>query len=134
MAFFSLIAKKISEFLVFWLKKEPNISQILLKLWLIGNRTSCCTIRSVIILVIKQIRLPLCGRPIPLSPVTITCCCHDVTSMKVTSMKYEKFNIKFFVSFWNWLVLLSQMYVTWWNKKASLLFFVLGLDNSCERK
>ena len=40
----------------------------------------------------------------------------------------------FFVSFWNWLVLLSQMYVTWSNKKASLLFFVLGLDNSCERK
>ena len=32
-----------------------------------------------------------------LIPVTITCCCHDVTSMKVTSMKYEKFNIKSFV-------------------------------------
>ena len=29
--------------------------QILLKLWLIGNRTSCRPIRSVIILVIKQI-------------------------------------------------------------------------------
>ena len=37
----------------------------------------------------------------PLSPVTIIYCCHDVTSMKVTSMKYEKFNIKFFVSFRN---------------------------------
>ena len=36
-----------------------------------------------------------------LIPVTITCCCHDVTSMKVTSIKYEKFNIKFFVFFWN---------------------------------
>ena len=32
----------------------------------------------------------------PLSPVTIIYCCHDVTSMKVTSMKYEKFNIQFF--------------------------------------
>ena len=31
----------------------------------------------------------------------------------------------FFVSFWNWLVLLSQMYVTWSNKKAPLLFFWL---------
>ena len=44
---------------MFWLKKEPNISQILLKLWLIGNRTSCHPIPSVIILVIKQR-----GRPI----------------------------------------------------------------------
>ena len=40
------------------------MSQILLKLWLIGNRTSCHPIRSVIILVIKQIGLPLHGRPI----------------------------------------------------------------------
>ena len=40
------------------------MSQILLKLWLIGNRTSCRPIRSVIILVIKQIGLPLRGRPI----------------------------------------------------------------------
>ena len=38
--------------------------QILLKLWLIGNRTSCHPIRSVIILVIKQIGLLLHGRPI----------------------------------------------------------------------
>ena len=79
--FFSTGSKKISEFLVFWIKKkEPNISQILLKLWWIGNRTSCRPIRSVIILVIKYI-----GRPrfvnhlydyrpnwTPLSPVTIT--------------------------------------------------------------
>ena len=34
---------------------DPNISQILL--WLIGNRTSCCPIRSLIVLVIKQITL-----------------------------------------------------------------------------
>ena len=47
---------------MFSLKKEPNISQILLKLWLIGNRTSCRPIRSVIILMIKQIGLPLRGR------------------------------------------------------------------------
>ena len=36
----------------------------MLKLWLIGNRTSCRPIQSVIILVIKQIGLPLRGRPI----------------------------------------------------------------------
>ena len=41
------------------------MSQILLKLWLIGNRTSCRPIRSVIVrLVIKQIGLPLRGRRI----------------------------------------------------------------------
>ena len=38
--------------------------KILLKLWLIGKRTSCRPIRFVIILVIKQIGLPLRGRPI----------------------------------------------------------------------
>ena len=32
------------------------------------------------------------------------------------------------------LNMLSQMYVTWSNKKAFLLFFVLGSDNSFERK
>ena len=42
----------------------------------------------------------------------------------------------FFVSFWNWLVLLSQIMLifTWSSKKASLLFLVSGLDNSCMRK
>ena len=58
---------------MFWLKKEPHISQILLKLWLIGNRTSRHPIRSVIILVIKQIRLPLRGGPI----LSITCMITD---------------------------------------------------------
>ena len=48
------------------------MSQILLKLWLIGNRTSCRPIRSVIILVIKQIGLPLRGRPILLITRMIT--------------------------------------------------------------
>ena len=63
------------------------MSQILLKLWLIGNRTSCRPIRYVIILVIKQIGLPQAAtrssdfvnhlydyRPnwTPLNPVTIT--------------------------------------------------------------
>ena len=57
---------------MFWFKKEPYISQILLKLWLIGNRTPCRPIRSVIILVIKQIRLPLRGRPISLITRMIT--------------------------------------------------------------
>ena len=46
--------------------------QILLKLWLIGNRTSCRPIRSVIILVIKQIGLPLRSRPILLITCMIT--------------------------------------------------------------
>ena len=47
-------------------------SQILLKLWLTGNRTSCRPIRLVIILVIKQIGLPLRGRPILLISRIIT--------------------------------------------------------------
>ena len=52
--------KKVLEFLVFWLKKIAlYVSQILLKLRLIGNRSSCRPIRSVIILVIKQIGLPI---------------------------------------------------------------------------
>ena len=46
--------------------------QILFKLWLIGIRTSCRPIRSVIILVIKQIGLPLRGRPILLITRMIT--------------------------------------------------------------
>ena len=41
-------------------------------LWLIGNRTSCRPIRSVIILVIKQIGLPLRDRPILLITRMIT--------------------------------------------------------------
>ena len=44
----------------------------MLKLWLIGNRTSCRPIRSVIILVIKQIGLSLRGRPILLITRMIT--------------------------------------------------------------
>ena len=42
----------------FDLKKKTEISQILLSLWLlIGDRTLCCPIQSVIVLVIKQIGL-----------------------------------------------------------------------------
>ena len=52
--FFSLLAKKFLEFLVFWFKRKSLFSQILLKLWLTGNRTSCRPIRSVIILVITD--------------------------------------------------------------------------------
>lgn len=29
-----------------------------------NNRTLCCPIQSLIIFLIKQIRLPLCGRPV----------------------------------------------------------------------
>ena len=56
---------------MFWFKKEPYISQIL-ELWLTGNRISCRPIRSVIILVIKQIGLPLRRRPILLITRMIT--------------------------------------------------------------
>ena len=45
---------------------------MLLKLWLIGNRTSCRPIQSVILLVMKQIGLPLRGRPILLITHMIT--------------------------------------------------------------
>ena len=48
------------------------VSQIFLKLWLIGKRTEWSPIRSVIILVIKQIGLPLRGRPILLITRMIT--------------------------------------------------------------
>ena len=41
-------------------------------LWLIGNRNEWSPIRSVIILVIKQIGLPLRGRPILLISRMIT--------------------------------------------------------------
>ena len=51
--------ERLKNFLELIFLKKPYISQILLKLWLIGNRTSCRPIRSVIMLVIKQIRLPL---------------------------------------------------------------------------
>ena len=58
---FFTVSKKILEFLeCVLIKKAPYISQILLKLWLIGNRTSCRPIRSVIVLVINHIR----GSPI----------------------------------------------------------------------
>ena len=57
--FFFNTSKKNWNFFCFDFKKGPYISQILLKLWLIGNRTSCRPIQSVIILVIKQIGLPL---------------------------------------------------------------------------
>ena len=57
MTFFSLLAKKTWNFLYLDLKKEPYTSQVLLKLWLIGNRTLCRPVWSVIILVIKQIGL-----------------------------------------------------------------------------
>ena len=42
------------------------------KLWLIGNKTEWSPIRSAIILVIKQIGLPLHGRPILLNTRMIT--------------------------------------------------------------
>ena len=69
MAHFFTASKKKLEFLVF---KKSLFSKILFKLWLIGNRTSCPPIRSVIILVIKQIGLPLRGRLILLITRMIT--------------------------------------------------------------
>ena len=64
--------KRSWNFLCFDFKKEPYMSQIVLKWWLIGNRTSCRPIRSVIKLVIKQIGLPLRGRTILLITRIIT--------------------------------------------------------------
>ena len=69
---FFITSKKNWDFFCFDFKKGPYISQILLKLWLIGNRTSCRPIQSVIILVIKQIGPPLRGRPIRLTTRMIT--------------------------------------------------------------
>ena len=56
---FFTASKKKRNFFCFDFKKEPYISQILLKLWLIVNRTSCRPIQSVTILVMKQIGLIL---------------------------------------------------------------------------
>ena len=74
MAFFFTASKKISELFVcvFIAKKEPNITNFVKVMINIGNRTSCHPIRSVIILVIKQIGLPLRGRPILLITRMIT--------------------------------------------------------------
>ena len=58
--FFSLLAKNP----VFQFKKAKNITNFVIRLRLIGIRTSCRPIRSVIKLVIIQIGLPLRGRPI----------------------------------------------------------------------
>ena len=44
---------------------------VVVVVWLIGNRTSCRPIRSIIILVIKQIGLSLRGHPILLITRTI---------------------------------------------------------------
>ena len=57
--FFFTTSKKNWNYFCFDFKKVSYISQTLLKLWLIGNRTSCRPIQSVILLVIKQIGLPL---------------------------------------------------------------------------
>ena len=55
-----------------WTPLSPITIKILLKLWLIGNRTSCRPIRSLIIPVIKQTGLSLRGRPILLTTRMIT--------------------------------------------------------------
>ena len=70
--FFHCWPKKDWNFQCFDLEKEPYISQVLLKLWLIFNRTSCGPIWSVIMLMIKQIKLPQLGPPILLSTRMIT--------------------------------------------------------------
>ena len=69
--FFSLLAKKPWNFLYFYFKK-PKISQFLSYLLLTGNRSLCCPIWPVIILVIKQIRLLLHSRLILLITCMIT--------------------------------------------------------------
>ena len=69
--FFTASKKKSWNFLCFDLQKSL-FSQLLLKLWLIGNRTPCHPIQSVIIVVIKQIILPLRSRLISLITHLIT--------------------------------------------------------------
>ena len=72
MFFFSLLAKKSLRISCVLILKTALYITIFLKLRLIGNRTSCRPIRSVIILVIKQIGLPLRGRLILLITRMIT--------------------------------------------------------------
>ena len=56
----------------YWMRDFREKGKILLKLWLIGKRTSSRPIRFVIKRVIKQIGLPLRGRPILLITRMIT--------------------------------------------------------------
>ena len=58
MAFFKAITKNLRSFWCFNIKK-PKVSQILLQIRIIDNRTLCRPIQCVIILMIKQIGLPL---------------------------------------------------------------------------
>ena len=72
MNFFTVSKKRNLGIPCVWFIKDPYISQILLKLCLIGNRTLRRPILSVFILVIRQIALPLRGRPILLITRMIT--------------------------------------------------------------
>ena len=66
--FFFIFSKKLSEDLLFqfFLKSLDNDMFLLYTVVTINdnNRTLCCPIQSLIIFLIKQIRLPLCGHPV----------------------------------------------------------------------
>ena len=105
---------------MFWFKKEPFFKN-LLKLWLIGNRTWCRPIRSVIILVRKQIGLPLRGRPIlfitrmSTDRIVLTTINNDVQLEKTRTVHFAL--TKIVDSFWDdkqtlpWL-LVSAIFIT----------------------
>ena len=95
------------------------MSQILLKLWLIGNGTSCRPIRSVIILVIKQIGLPLRGRPILLITRMITdrIGLHSVLLPILIVIEMNNF---FFLPGWFLSLHLSILFSSWRRQFSSL--------------
>ena len=66
--FFFIFSKKLSEDLLFQFFKKSLDNDMFLLYTVVTindkNRTLCCPIQSLIIFLIKQIRLPLCGHPV----------------------------------------------------------------------
>ena len=98
------------------------MSQILLKLWLIGNRTSCRPIRSLIILVIKQIGLPLRGRPILLITRMIT----DRIGLHSVLLPYHLWYFKIVSNFTR----LTAREITYNNFGISLVVFMPNITTN----
>lgn len=67
-SFFFISSKKLSKDVVFQFFKKSLDNDMFLLYTVVtvndNNRTLCCPIQSSIIFLIKQIRLPLCGRPV----------------------------------------------------------------------
>lgn len=67
-SFFFILSKKLSKDVVFQFFKKSLDNDMFLLYTVVtvndNNRTLCCPIQSLIIFLIKQIRLPLCGHAV----------------------------------------------------------------------